>query len=161
MKTIDEIRHERLLLLLQEYPTVQALADKIERKAAQVSQWKNRSMRTTGTPATIDSDSARHIEERTGKPRGWMDNDPALDAAASLLASRSKGESYGQVAGRYIDSLPTLQERLLAFWHVHQMVVAGEWPPRTDGALTLPEAEAPAPAPSSAPAQAQPSPTQE
>jgi hypothetical protein len=123
MKTIDEIRHERLFLLLKEYPTVQALADKIERNASQVSQWKNRSKRATGTHASIDSDSARHIEQRTGKPRGWMDNDPAYDNPGSM--------SPGQMAGRYIDSLPTLEERLLAFWHVHQMV-AGKWPPCPD-----------------------------
>ena len=69
MKTIEEIRHARLLELLEsgEYPTLQALADVLERKQAQVSQWKNRSKRTGGGTCNIDNDSARHIERMTGR----------------------------------------------------------------------------------------------
>lgn len=81
MKTIEEIRHTRLMQLLQrpEYPTIQALADKISRSYAQVSQWKNRARRTSGGFATLDSASARHLEECVGLPRGWMDHDPDYD----------------------------------------------------------------------------------
>jgi len=86
MRTIEEIRHARLIQLLElpEYPTVQSLADKIERVNAQVSQWKNRSERknkagkVTGL-SNIDSVSARWIEKKVGKPPGWMDNDPKFD----------------------------------------------------------------------------------
>jgi len=86
VRTIEQIRHARLLELLTQpdFPTIQSLADKIERSHAQVSQWKNRSVRrdkdgnTTGV-SNIDSASARAIESATGKPPGWMDNDPVFD----------------------------------------------------------------------------------
>jgi hypothetical protein len=87
MLTIEDIRHARLLQLLQDprFPTIQRLADAIDKSHAQVSQWKNRSERrnregaVTGV-SNIDSNSARLIEERCGMPRGWMDHDPAYDS---------------------------------------------------------------------------------
>ena len=98
MKTIEEIRHSRLMELLAspDFPTVQALATKIDRSHAQVSQWKNRSKRKNKAGdvvgvSNIDSDSARWIEERLGKPRGWMDNDPAFEKL-SVGESPAPGE---------------------------------------------------------------------
>lgn len=81
MRTIEDIRRARLMQLLEmsEFPTIQSLADRIERSHAQVSQWKNRSARKGGGVSNIDSSSARHIEKKVGKPVGWMDNDPAYD----------------------------------------------------------------------------------
>lgn len=90
VKTIDEIRYARLLelLALPDFRTIQAFADRIERSHSQVSQWKNRTPRKNKEGqviglSNIDSDSARHIEAKAGKPRGWMDNDPAFDSGAA------------------------------------------------------------------------------
>lgn len=84
VRTIEEIRHARLLQLLEmpEYSSVQALADKLERSNAQISQWKNRSKRKGGGLSNITSESARYIEHKVGKPTGWMDNDPVYDTPA-------------------------------------------------------------------------------
>lgn len=74
MKTVEETRHERLLMLRDEYGTVAALAKKLEKSYTQVSQWINRSVSTrNGQPRSINSESAREIEIKTNKPRGWMD----------------------------------------------------------------------------------------
>lgn len=91
VRTIEEIRHARLLQLLedkQRFPTIQSLADTIERSHAQVSQWKNQSKRAGGGVSNIDSASARWIEQRTGKPLGWMDNDPAHDHRPTVRPPR-------------------------------------------------------------------------
>jgi hypothetical protein len=85
VQTIEDTRHARLLLLLREFDTIQAFADKIERAHAQVSQWKNRSKRANGRVSTIDSDSARWIEGKTGKPRGWMDQPIVEVTSLSML----------------------------------------------------------------------------
>jgi hypothetical protein len=95
MKTIEEIRHARLLQLLElpQFPTIQSLANAIDRSHAQLSQWKNKSKRSTGGFAVIDSASARHIETQLGLPVGWMDNAPeavpaGLDPEAASFALR-------------------------------------------------------------------------
>jgi hypothetical protein len=44
--------------------------------AAQLSQWRNRSPHSaTGKARVMSSATARHIESRCGKERGWMDHD--------------------------------------------------------------------------------------
>lgn len=74
MATNDEIRRENLLLLIEESGTIGNLADKLERSASQISQWKNASKHSaTGKARGMNDDSARYIEERCGKPRGWLD----------------------------------------------------------------------------------------
>lgn len=90
VRTIEEIRHARLMDLLGEFPTIQALADRIERSHAQVSQWKNRSVRKNKKGevvgvSNIDSDSARWIESKTGKPVGWMDNEISATSVTIAL----------------------------------------------------------------------------
>lgn len=84
MKTIEEIRRERLEMLIVEMSDpetgrggVAALAGLISKSPAQVSQWRNASEdSSTGRPRTLNSDTARMIEERCNKERGWMDNPP-------------------------------------------------------------------------------------
>lgn len=74
MKTVDEIRRENLVILANEYQTAGALADLLEISSSQLSQWKSASKHSaTGKPRRMSSDSARHIEEKCGKPYGWMD----------------------------------------------------------------------------------------
>lgn len=96
MRTIELIRHARLLELLasKDYPTIQSLATRIGTSHSQLSQWKNRSPRKnkkgeiTGV-SNIDSDSARAIEAAVGKPKGWMDNDPAFEKAVIVDTPRN------------------------------------------------------------------------
>jgi phage repressor protein C with HTH and peptisase S24 domain len=74
MATNDEIRRENLLLLIEESGTIGNLADKLERSSSQISQWKNASKHSaTGKARGMNDESARYIEERCGKPRGWLD----------------------------------------------------------------------------------------
>lgn len=74
VKLIEDIRRARLNMLIDEYGSIAALANKLDRQPAQVSQWKNASIdKATGKPRAMKSDTARRIEERTGKPNGWMD----------------------------------------------------------------------------------------
>ena len=74
MDTIEDTRRKRLLILIAEYRTASALSKATDVDETQISQWKNKSPDSkTGRPRTMDSDSARHIESKTNKPRGWMD----------------------------------------------------------------------------------------
>lgn len=87
---IEDIRRARLNLLIDEYGSITALAQKLDRQPAQVSQWRNASIdKATGKPRTMKSDTARRIEACTGKPDGWMDqpiNDNVVDVRLSLSA---------------------------------------------------------------------------
>lgn len=98
VRTIEDIRHARLLQLLDEpgIGGVQGLADKLGRTYAQISQWKNRSARKkkgviVGV-SNIDSDSARYIEGKCKKPVGWMDNDPVYDERPIVVQPPRAGE---------------------------------------------------------------------
>lgn len=74
VELIEEIRRCRLLLLISEYGTIAALAQKLDRQPSQVSQWKNASIdNKSQKPRSMKSETARWIEEKTGKPVGWMD----------------------------------------------------------------------------------------
>ncbi|MDR5777598.1 MULTISPECIES: hypothetical protein [unclassified Caballeronia] len=78
MKTCHEIRKDQLRVLAEEVGGVIELASIISRSETQVRQWLNASKDSrTGKPRGIADDMARYIEKATGKPVGWMDNDPA------------------------------------------------------------------------------------
>lgn len=80
MKIVEDVRRERLKLLRVEFGTLSALNDKLGLNARDstlsqyLSQWRGKVM---------GSDMARKIEEKCGKPAGWMDTDPELEAAAA------------------------------------------------------------------------------
>lgn len=83
MKTIDEIRRENLARLVEEAHGPTAFAVQIERSQSQVSQWLNASPDSkSGKPRTISSASCRYIEQKTGKPDGWMDQQIAEHEAS-------------------------------------------------------------------------------
>ncbi|WP_434779344.1 LexA family protein [Neisseria sp. Ec49-e6-T10] len=75
MKTIADIRHSNLLKLIDEYKSVTHFANHMGKSYAQISQLKNRSLNSTGKgkPRSVGDDLAREIEQKTGKPYGWMD----------------------------------------------------------------------------------------
>ncbi|WP_343927066.1 hypothetical protein [Pigmentiphaga daeguensis] len=84
MKTIEEIRLERLRDLVSEAGSVANLnriAKRNERDAT-ISQILNRWEGKTGKPKELGSAMARALEEAMGKEVGWMDNDPATGGAA-------------------------------------------------------------------------------
>jgi hypothetical protein len=75
MRTIDDVRHDRLLELIQEAGSIQALADKLGKSHSQISQLKTRARRGEGRKS-VGTTLAREIERTLGKPEGWMDTDP-------------------------------------------------------------------------------------
>lgn len=84
MKTVDEVRRERLRMLREEVggrlSDLNRRTDKSSTDAT-YSQILNSSPDSkTKKPKEMGSDLARNLEEKMGKPRGWMDTDPAFDA---------------------------------------------------------------------------------
>lgn len=74
MKFIDDIRRENLKALAEESGGVAALARLLDRTESQVSQWiRGATHSVTGKQRGMKSDTARWIEEKTGKPPGWLD----------------------------------------------------------------------------------------
>lgn len=73
MNPIEKIRTNNLVNLINDYKGVTKFANAIEKSVAQVSQWANGSPMPSGKPRTISSDSARHIEEKLGLPKNFMD----------------------------------------------------------------------------------------
>jgi hypothetical protein len=83
MRTIDDIRHDRLLELIREAGSIQALADRLEKSHSQLSQLKTRAKYPNGTRKAIGTNLAREMEIKLGKPAGWMDSDPATCCTGS------------------------------------------------------------------------------
>ncbi len=76
MKTINEIHRDNLQELVNEAGGVQSLANKLNKSAAQVSQWLNGAKDSkTGKPRGISDDAARQIEIKMDKEHGWLDHD--------------------------------------------------------------------------------------
>lgn len=74
MKTIEEIRLDNLLLIIEENDGITNVAKKLGVTYAQVSQWVNRSLDfKSGKPRSISNVSARKIEDVFNKETGWMD----------------------------------------------------------------------------------------
>lgn len=74
MKTNDEIRLDRLKLLIDESGGVSKFAERIGKQYAQVSQWVNQSIDSkTGKRRSMNDNTVRNIEQLCNKPRGWMD----------------------------------------------------------------------------------------
>lgn len=86
MSTVEENRRQRLILLEKEYGTQVALAEKIGKSPAQISQWKNASKYSGSEKRRVmDRSTARHIEKMTGKPDGWMDQPATVANKAPTL----------------------------------------------------------------------------
>ncbi|WP_304671260.1 S24 family peptidase [Neisseria bergeri] len=73
MKSIEEIRRERLNMLVLEYGSQAELARKIDKSPTQIWQWINGTPSVTGTPRSLRNTTAREIEKRVNKPTGWLD----------------------------------------------------------------------------------------
>lgn len=80
---IRETRLARLTLLLHEYGSKKALAAKLKKAPAQVSQWFNR-------VRTITEDSAREIERNAERHVGWLDLPVSAETALPRHAHRAE-----------------------------------------------------------------------
>lgn len=79
MKTVEEIRLQRLKMLIDEYGSAANLSRAAQREPrdSTFSQILNGSSGSkSGKPKTMGSELARALELALAKPKGWMDNDP-------------------------------------------------------------------------------------
>jgi hypothetical protein len=102
-----EIRHANLLALIKEHGSAAALARAIETDATYVTNIKNR---VNGR--AMGDDLARRMEEKLGKPRGWMDVLHAEETAggAQLLEAYRKASPEWQLTLRLLADLPQDQQ---------------------------------------------------
>jgi hypothetical protein len=88
MKTVEEVRRERLALLRKEAGSLVALNEKLglNSRDATLSQILNAAKNSrTGTPKQMGSKLARELEKACEKEVGWMDTDPALLKGGTFL----------------------------------------------------------------------------
>jgi len=146
MQRIEEIYRERLRLLVEEVGTQRALAERIEKSPAQISQWINASPDSkTGKPRSMDRNTAREIERLFPKPDGWMDQ-PLQEERSPWAAATEPSRN----ATEYLPGFQPLSIPLLANSgsmgagadQMHDEVVVGrltvspEWVSRTIKPLT-------------------------
>jgi hypothetical protein len=85
MKTIEEIRHENLMALIDEAGGINHFAARVKKSHSQVSQLVNKSPESkTGKPKSVGSKQAREIEREFGKETGWLDHEK-LDQEAQVF----------------------------------------------------------------------------
>lgn len=76
MKTIAEIRLGNLELLIDEFGTADAVAEKSGTSAIYLSQIRNQAKDSkTGKPRQVGDDLARKLEAGCNKELGWMDHE--------------------------------------------------------------------------------------
>ena len=73
MKTMKEIRHDNLLLLIDEAGSTSELASKTGIAVSYLLQIKNKNAIQNGKPKGIGDKIAAKLEDGMGKPRGWLD----------------------------------------------------------------------------------------
>ncbi|SEL13177.1 Helix-turn-helix [Roseateles sp. YR242] len=90
MQLIEEIYRARLKLLANEAGSQRALAERIGKSPAQISQWINGSKDSkTGRPRSMDRSTVREIELRFPKPEGWMDQPVVMEETGAQVGSRA------------------------------------------------------------------------
>lgn len=125
MKTCHEIRKDQLRALAEEIGGVRQLSEILGKTEVQIRQWLNASKDSrTGKPRGIADDMARFIEERAGKPIGWMDNDPDLAGVPGWLdlSDVQRSQVIGFAQGLLAQARPI---------HTQAFVEAGDEPPAT------------------------------
>ena len=86
LKTIEDVRLERLHLLRNKLGSVSVIFDQTGIYYAQVSQWINQSVDSkTGKPRTISSASARSIEVKLGIESDWFDQLPSGNIKRDMI----------------------------------------------------------------------------
>ncbi len=96
MNTIDEIRLERLKILINEYGGASKLEKIIDKSLPQISQWIKRTPDSkTGKPRAISTRTAREIEVKCNKPQGWMDAPVVANEIIQLKYNEVKLPLFG------------------------------------------------------------------
>ncbi|BAP87275.1 uncharacterized protein E1O_01440 [Burkholderiales bacterium GJ-E10] len=110
--TIEETRWARLEQLEREFGSQAALLRRLNEgeerliSQAQLSQWKNRTRNSSGKRRYPNSESARLIERKCGKPRGWMDSpDPREEESRGLSGAAPQPHQQQSL----LDSLMVVQ----------------------------------------------------
>lgn len=88
MELIENVRRDRIRLLISEAGSQARLAASLGKKQPQISQWMSSSAHARASQRTVSSRSARQIEKALGKPLGWMDqplNEGERRAAESFV----------------------------------------------------------------------------
>lgn len=90
MDAIEVTRRRRLAILIEEEGSQAALAEKIGKAPAQISQWiRALPDSKTGKPRSMSKEVAREIEGILGKPPGWMDQPiGGVDSVRNELLAR-------------------------------------------------------------------------
>lgn len=98
MRTIADIRHDRLLELIGEAGGVQQLADKLGKPYSQISQVKNRAVyNQQGARRAVGTKLAREMERAMDKPEGWMDTDSKACCTGTPAEYREQAEQEARV----------------------------------------------------------------
>lgn len=87
---IDDIRLFNLQLLLDEYVTAARLEEATNVNANYISQLLNRAPLPSGRPRNIGRVTREKLEQGTGKPDGWMDEDHRPKDSATLTPEENK-----------------------------------------------------------------------
>jgi hypothetical protein len=119
MKTIDEIRRDKLKMLAAEHGGIGVFATKIGKSSAQLSQWINASPDSkTGKPRGMRAESCRHIEQLSGLKKGWMDQESSEIISNSTDAHDQSSEQIFRSkvklspnAARLINEIIAAEER--------------------------------------------------
>lgn len=140
MQKIEEIYRARLRMLVEEAGTQRALADRIQKSPAQISQWLNASADSkTGKPRSMDRRTAREIERLFPKPDGWMDQ-----AFGAIETDAPRGDS-SYLPGFEELSIPVLansgsmgggEDQMHDEVVVGRLTVSPQWATRTIKPLT-------------------------
>lgn len=129
MKTIHDIYRYRLRLLIAEHGSQTALANALDKPAAQISQW----ISTGPSSRQLSPFTARQIEKALGKPLGWMDqplNEGERRAAESFVPPigrpvRQPAGGATMKGGRSVLSADRVN-RLTRFYRLHDFIEAIE-----------------------------------
>lgn len=95
MKTIEETYRGKLKLLIDEYGSQTELSRVIDKSPSQISQWVNASPDSkTGKPRSLKAETAREIEQKTGKPKGWFDQPIQAQSGNVAVADNTESSVY-------------------------------------------------------------------
>lgn len=119
---IDDLRRANLALLAKEAGGVGRLAERLDRDQSQVSQWLNASKNSaTGTPRGMRAATCRFIEEKMGKPEGWLDLDHSTP-------HDDMGWPFPRLPRSAFESLTAGQREAIEDWVISQVRAFGEAP---------------------------------
>lgn len=111
MQPVEVTRRENLAILIKEAGSQSNLSDAIGKAPAQISQWLNASTNSkTGKPRVMSNAIAREIEEKTGKPTGWMDQ------PATHQTQDPRDASNVEIAAPEVRRIPLISHIQAGIW---------------------------------------------